>query len=209
MRCCQGTGVGGLEQEIAKLQEALTLEHSRSTGLKEECKRKDNLIRSLRANKVSIEAELDSKNRMIKSQEVAISKLTSSETTKTELIKALKRKHEEAVVAASDKEMLSPSVKELLQKLSESEGKLARTQARLEATKAKLNTATGLVDTLKAEIDRLTPFEAKYEDARLSIQRKDLTLKSYKEVVDKTTEALKKIRNEYDKYREESTSDRK
>ena len=86
---------------------------------------------------------------------------------------------------------------------------MTRTQTRLEATKAKLMNAEGLVDSLKAEIDRLAPFEAKYEEARLSNQRKDFTLKSHKEIVDKTSDALERMRSEYGKYREESTSDRK
>ena len=206
---CQDARKEGLEQAVAELQEALTLEQSRSTSSKEECKRKDILIRSLRANKVSMETELHRQSQLIKTQEVNISRLASSESTKAELIKALKRKHEEAVVAASDKEMLSPSLKEVLQKLHEYEGKMTRLQARLDATKAKLSSAAGDVETLKAEAERLAPFEAKYEDVRLSNQRKDLTLKSYKEIVEKTSYALDKMRNEYEKYREETTSDRK
>ena len=185
------------------------LEQNKSASLKEEVVRKDKLVRSLRKNKISSDAEILRLNQIVKSQDVKISKLSSSENMKADLIKSLKRQHEETVVAASDREMCSPTVQELLKRISDCEGEKTRMQSRHSAVKAKLDSALGQLDFLKAEIDRLSPYEAKCEDIRLSNQRKDAALKSYKEVVEKTSDALERMRKEYEKFRNESTSETK
>jgi chromosome segregation ATPase len=179
------------------------------SSLKDDALRKDELICIYKAKKAELEAEIQRLDQLVRSLESKVSNLSKTETVKSSLLKDLKRKYEDVVVQASEAEMHSLSTQELLKRVSSLESEKTRLHNRFAATKSKLDTALSQVELLQTESSRIPALEDKVAQLQAFLQRKDSTMKSYKEIADKTSVSMEAMKKEYEGLQAESTVEKR